>query len=243
MSNLFQEVLSDAQGVEERLLGPSYKYYDQIKTPSEIGMSSDGNLGALGRDIDGLIQYVELLVTGNSNASKTGRPLGNKFFLQTGAKCMAPNKTEVDRYIYVNNIPAGNVPFISSGLGVNFTEFKGLIPGAISDLNVLNPFSIMQSFMSGSTPPCQEVTLQTIDVNNNTSQETHYVTLVDLQNMDPCTMPGKVNKYTNPQKNCRETFENITSTDIDFPKDPVIQIYFAGLALLGIYTLSKLMKK
>ena len=28
---------------------------------------------------------------------------------------------EVDRYIYVNNVPQGNVPFISSGLGVNFT--------------------------------------------------------------------------------------------------------------------------
>jgi hypothetical protein len=245
MANLFQEVLSDAQGVEERLLGPTYKYYNQIKMPSEIGMSSDGNLGALARDINGLVQYVEVLVTGNSNASKTGRPLGNKFFLQTGAKCMAPNNQEVDRYIYVNNVPAGNIPFISNGLGVNFSEFKGLIPGTMSDLNVLNPFAIMQSFMSGSTPPCQEVTLQTIDVNNNVSQETHYVTLVDLQNMDPCTLPGNVNNYANPAKSCRETFENrlLTPANVDFPKDPIVQVYFAGLAALGIYTLSKLMDR
>ena len=30
MSNIFQEVLTDAQGVEQRLLGPSYPYYKNI---------------------------------------------------------------------------------------------------------------------------------------------------------------------------------------------------------------------
>lgn len=242
MSNIFQDVLNDAKGVEQSLLGPSYKYYDQIKSPSEIGMSADGDLGALARDVDGLVQYVEVLVTGNSNASRTGRPLGNKFFLQTGAKCMNPNKQEVDRYIYVNNIPSGNIPFISSGLGKNFSEFKGLIPGAVSDLNTLNPFTIMQSFMSGSTPPCQEVTLETIDVNNNSSQETHYVTLVDLQNMDACSMPGGVNNYTKPARRCKEAFENQTLSPV-MPRDPIVQLYFAGLAALGIYTLTRLMHK
>lgn len=245
MANLFQEVLSDAQGVEARLLGPTYKYYQQIKLPSEIGMSDAGNLGALGRDIDGLIQYVEVLVTGNSNASKTGRPLGNKFFLKTGAKCMAPNNKEVDRYIYVNNVPAGNIPFISGGLGVNFSEFKGLIPGSMSNLKVLNPFAIMQSFTSGSTPPCREVTFQTIDVNNNSSQETHFVTLVDLQNMDACSMPGGVNNFINPARRCKETFENrsLTPADIEFPQDPIVQVYFAGLAGIGVYTLMKLLER
>ena len=139
MSNLFEEVLKDAQGVEEKLLGPSYPYYKNIKDPSEIGMSDKGSLKALGKDIDGLINYVEVLVTGKSKASATGGPLGNKFFLQTGAKCVDTKTDEqVTRYIYVNNIPQGNIPFISDGLGVNFSEFKGLIPGAMSNLNVLN---------------------------------------------------------------------------------------------------------
>ena len=88
MSNLFEEVLKDAKGVEEKLLGPSYPYYKNIKTPSEIGMTDKGTLNALGKDIDGLINYVEVLVTGKSKASSTGGPLGNKFFLQTGAKCL-----------------------------------------------------------------------------------------------------------------------------------------------------------
>ena len=168
MSNLFEEVLQNANEVQDKLLGPTYPYYKNIKTPSEIGMTSDGTLSALAQDINGLIDYVEVLVTGNSPASATGGPLGNKFFLMTGAKCL-DNKSnqQVDRYIYVDNVPAGNIPFISSGLGVNFSEFKGLIPGTLGNLNVLNPYAIMQSFLSGSTPPCQELTMETIDINNN----------------------------------------------------------------------------
>jgi len=144
MANLFQEVLTDAKGVEERLLGPTYPYYKNIKTPSEIGMSDKGTIQQMAKDINGLVQYVELLVTGKSKASATGKPLGNKFFLKTGGKCAAidsctdPNDAstcqKVDRYIYVDNVPVGNIPFISSGLGVNFSEFKGIIPGAMGNL-------------------------------------------------------------------------------------------------------------
>jgi len=245
MSNLFQDVLNDAQNVEQKLLGPGYKYYNQIKTPTELGMSSNGDLTTLANDINGLVQYVEVLVTGNGNASKTGRPLGNKFFMKTGAKCMAPNNQEVDRYVYVNNVPSKNVPLINNGMGVNFTQFKGLLPGTINDLNALNPFTLMQSFLLGSSPPCQEVTFETIDVNNNSSKETHYVTLVDLKNMDPCGMPGNVNNYTNPPKKCTESFSNKTlePAEIKFPNDPIVQLYFAGLAYLGIYALVKMMEK
>jgi len=213
MSNIFQEVLTDVNGLENKLLGPSYPYWQNIKSPSQIGMSSEGSLSAMGRDIDGLIQYVEVLVTGGGNASTTGGPLGNKFFLQSGGKCLDvknckdPNDTStcpsVDRFIYINNVPQGNIPFISSAMGENFSEFKGLIPGTISNLNAINPFAMMQSFMAGSTPPCQEVTLETINVNNVKSTETHFVTVVDLQNMDPCNfkmgkIPLRVNHVDKP---------------------------------------------
>jgi len=245
MSNLFDEVLQDAQGVEERLLGPTYPYYKNIKTPSEIGMSDNGSLSALGKDINGLIQYVEILVTGNSQASSTGGPLGNKFFLKTGAKCNdIKTNQEVDRYIYVNNVPVGNIPFISQGLDVNFSEFKGLIPGSMSNLNVLNPFSIMQSFLSGSTPDCQELTMRTIDVNNNKSSETHFVTLVDIKNMDPCSFQNNTNPITNV--GCKETFETanlMNTSDIKLPKDSVTQLYFLTLSMLGIYILYRFMEK
>lgn len=245
MSNVFQDVLNDAQGVEEKLLGPSYPYYKNIKMPNEIGMTDKGTLKALGKDIDGLIQYVELLVSGKSKASATGGPLGNKFFLKTGAKCV-DNKTneQVDRYIYVNNIPDGSIPFISNGLGVNFKDFRGLIPGAMGNLSVLNPFNILQAFLSGGTPPCQEITMETVDVNNNKSSETHYVTLVDIGNMNPCSFSDKKNPKTGVK--CKESFTSYNlneSEEFPFPNDTFDQLYFAGLGGLGIYILYKLMEK
>jgi hypothetical protein len=253
MSNIFQEVITDVNGVEKRLLGPTYPYYKNIRTPTQIGMSSKGTISQMTADIDGLIQYVNLLVSGKSKASATGKPLGNKFFLQTGAKCAAidkcsePNDSstcqQTDRYIYINNVPQGNIPFISSGMGVNFSEFKGLIPGTMGNLNVLNPFAIMRAFMSGSTPPCQEITMQTIDVNNNSSSETHYVTLADIQNMDPCSFPNGKNPVTKDK--CKETFQNPVAKDATpiMSDDPTDQLYFASLAGICIYILYRLMEK
>jgi len=250
MSNLFEEVLNDATGVEERLLGPTYPYYKNIKMPNQIGMSEKGTIQQMSKNIDGLIQYVELLVSGKSKASATGYPLGNKFFLKTGAKCKAVDTCkddkdmssceEVDRYIYVDNVPSGNIPFISNGLGVNFTEFKGLIPGAMGNLNVLNPFAIMRSFLTGSTPPCQQIKMQTITSNNVKSAESHYVTLTDISNIDPCTFSDKTNPIT--KQKCKETFEN-NNDIINIPDDISTQLYFFSLSILGIYILYRLMEK
>jgi hypothetical protein len=253
MSNLFDQVLTNTKGVEERLMGPTYPYYKNIRQPSEIGMSDKGTIQQMGKNIDGLIQYVEVLVSGKSRASTTGGPLGNKFFLQTGAKCAAVDKCsdpkdpstceKTNRYIYVNNVPQGNIPFISSGLGVNFSEFKGLIPGAMGNLNVLNPFGIMRAFLSGSTPPCQQITLQTIDVNNNRSSETHYLTLTDITNMDPCFFSDRRNPLTGQK--CKETFQTGVAAHASpvLPEDPLAQIYFLCLAGVGIYILNGLMNK
>ena len=247
--NIFQDVLSDANGVQNSLLGPTYPYYKNIKMPSQIGMSDKGTIKQLGTNIDGLINYVELLVSGKSKASKTGGPLGNKFFLKTGGKCI-DNSTDgsnnqVDRYIYINNVPNGTIPFISSGMGVNFSDFEGLIPGSMGNLEALNPFAILQSFMSGSTPPCQEITMQTIDSNNRKSSESHFVTVTDIKNINPCSFPKKKNPIT--KSKCKEAFvsggvsEN--AEPVEMPDDIVAQLYFAGLGCLGIYILHRFMEK
>jgi hypothetical protein len=251
MSNLFQEVLNDANGVQDKLLGPTYPYYKNIKSPSQIGMSDKGTMQQMAKDIDGLIQYVELLVSGNSKASATGGPLGNKFFLQTGGKCAAvdscsdPNDDstcqQVDRYIYINNVPEGNIPFISSGMGVNFSDFKGLIPGAMGNLNALNPFAILRAFAAGSTPPCQQITMQTITNDNVKSSETHYVTLADITSMDPCSFTNGKNPVTN--KKCSEAFQTYNDAEVLMPDDPLAQLYFGSLGVLGLFILYRLMEK
>jgi len=245
-NNMFQEVLTNAQAAKEKYMGPDYPYYKFIRTPSEIGMSNKGSLSQLGKNIDGLIGYVELLVSGGGKASATGKPLGNKFFLKTGGKCTdTATDQEVDRYIYINNVPQGNIPFISSGVGVNFTEFRGLIPGTISNLNAFNPMEMFQAFLAGSKPDCQEITMETIDVYNNRSTESHFVTLVDIKNMDPCIFKDKKNPLTGVA--CKETFSNLNAEELfssyRIPDDPIVKLYFASLGVLGIYIMYCLMAK
>ena len=80
------------------IFGEDYAYYNYIKTPKQLGMSTKGNLDTIGKDIIGLTEYVKVMVTGTSKASSTGKPLGNKYFLQSGGKCTDTiTKQEVDR--------------------------------------------------------------------------------------------------------------------------------------------------
>jgi len=249
-SNIFQAVLKDANAVQNELLGPTYPYYKNINSPSDLGMSSNGSLSTLGKDVNGLIGYVQLLVEGTGDASKTGQPLGNKFFLKTGAKCVDSENKQQDRYIYIDNVPNGNIPFISQGMGEDFTEFRGLIPGMMSDLNTLNPYSIMQAFLAGSNPKCQEIKMEVIKNNNQSSNESHYVTVVDIQNMDPCSFPDGKNPIT--KKGCQQSMSNMNLQEINteynhssniIPNDIIIQFYFLGLTIIGIYVLYKIMNK
>ena len=62
MSNFFEDVLDDAKNVEQQILGPDYEYWKQIKSPSQLGMSAKGSISTIAKDVDGLINYVELLV-------------------------------------------------------------------------------------------------------------------------------------------------------------------------------------
>jgi hypothetical protein len=216
MSNFFSDVMTDMKGMEQNLLGPDYLYWKRILKPSDIGMSSDGNFGALTNNVNGLIDYVEVLVSGNAG-STTGGPLGDKFFLKTGGQCTdVDSGQKVDRYIYIDNVPNGNIPFISSGLGgTDFTEFEGLIPGLLGDLGKLNPLNLFKSFMMGDNPDCMSVTLETVrpaldDNLNDTGQdiratEKQYVAVADVKNMDPCIFNDKKNP-ADPSLTCTETF-------------------------------------
>lgn len=223
---------------ENSLTGPNYQYIKQIKTPSDMHMTSKG--ASLTTDFVGLIEYVKLLVSGDSKASVTGRPLGNKFFLKTMGQCTAVDTQEkVDRYLYFNNIPQGNIPLISGALGVNFKEFRGIVPGAISDLNAFNPASIYRSLTSGVNPDCQNITLEVIDNNNQKSTETHYVALEDIKSMDPCGMPGNTNPVTGQR--CRETFQPIVETDFFFflTRDPMAFLFLVGYCIIVFVLFAK----
>ena len=203
-----------------------------------MGMSTKGTIQAISKDVGGLINYVELLVTGKGKASKTGRPLGNKFFLKTAATCKDKKSGGiVDRYVYVNNVPNGNIPFISSASGMNFSTFEGLVPGTLSNLSDMNPLLIFQAFMSGSQPDCQEITLETIDVHNKKGTETRHVTVTDLQNMSPCDFANNKNPIT--KEKCKESFTDRKRTYI--PDDFLVKLFYSGLSIIGVYILIGIM--
>jgi hypothetical protein len=246
------------------LLGPSYDYWKSIKQPSEMGMSPGFSLDALATNVDGLLSYVELLIQGSGNASVTGKPLGNKFFLQTTGKCsettaekwkqerdedaawdrayedvqnkegakeitedqanklknaLNEQKKERDekrkgekklvaRWIYVNNIPDGSIPFIASGAdGRTFDDLRGLIPGALGNLGALNPVQLFNGFTAGTYPDCAKVTLETVDNDNVRRSETRHVALVEMVEMNPCHFPGRYNPASG--KSCQNRNEGM----------------------------------
>lgn len=241
MSDIFSRALDDVDQLQEDLLGPDYNYTKQIKSPEEMGMSSQGSSSAISNNISGLVSYTQLLVTGSGNASKTGGPLGDKFFLETGAKCKDKETgEEVSRSIYVNNVPDGSIPFITQGLGgAKFTAFRGLVPGTMSNLNRLNPLQMFQAFMAGTNPPCRAVTMPTIDNNNRVRNETRYVTDIDIKGLDPCMFTARKNPVTGAT--CREAFSKIDKADM--PDDTLIQFYYSALGLMGLYILFKLYER
>jgi len=242
-SGFFGQVSGDVNELKQEMLGPEYHYARQIKDPKSIGMSDKGSLPQVARNVRGLINYTEVLVTGNGRASKTGGPIGPKFFLKTGAKCKdkATGK-KVTRYIYADYVPKGNIPFISSGMGGNFKDMRGLIPGTMSNVNDLNPFSIFGAFMTGSTPPCRELTMETIDTNNRKKNETHHVIDYDIKNMDPCGFGNKRNPISG--KRCKEFFDVIdVEENSKLPNDSIIQVYVAALGVVCLYFVYKMGNK
>lgn len=247
MANFFQDVLQNADAVQQDLLGPNYEYWKQVRTPGELGMSGSGSISALTRNVAGLVDYVEVLVGGGGGASKVNGPMGNKFFLKTGAKCKDKQTgKKVDRFMYVNNVPDGSIPFISQGLGgMTFPSFRGLVPGALGDLDVLNPFAIFQAFMMGNLPDCQPLTMETIDANNNKSQQTQYVASVDIGNMNPCWFNDRRNPVTGAA--CQQAFQNMLKEDgfisADIPEGLIPKLFMASMGGLSLYILYKLMTR
>ena len=179
MSDAFKQITDT-----DDFLGETYQYHKNVKGPKQMGVSSQGKFSALKKDVKAITEYVKVLVSGKSKASKTGKPLGNKYFIKTPGKCTdVDTGKEVERSMYINNIPEGNIPLLSGLTGSNFKQLRGLLPGMASNLNALNPGTLFSAFGEGRAPECQKVTLPVVDNNNKKSKETAFITLDDLRRM------------------------------------------------------------
>jgi hypothetical protein len=184
----------------------NYMYYKFIKTPSDLGMSPGSNLSNISDGVAGIISYINLLVQGNSAASTTGQPLGNKYFYPTSQKCTDPDGNSQTLSLYVDNVPSGSLGIIPAGVGGNFSTFKGLIPGMLEDAFSLAKIDFFSAFTSMDPPKCQNVTLETISVDNKTSQDSGYVSISDIKNISPCNFVANNNTNTITGGTCSESF-------------------------------------
>ena len=254
MSNPYESGKGDPKNLEDALLGPhSYSYYDKIKAPAQMGMSSDGSIDALTNDVAGLIAYVDILAFGNSEASTSGGPLGNKYFLQTSAKCFDKNDKEQNRYIYINNIPDGKFKLLPNNTGMTLTNtnYEGLIPGIMEDISRMNPMQLFQSFVTGSKPKCSKVTLPVGSAGDPginppnckipSACESHYLLNTEINGMNDAWFSSDHPKPTN-----LEGFDNwkpIEDTKLNYekmPNDPIIKLWYTALGILGLYLFTKL---
>jgi hypothetical protein len=249
---------------ENKFLGPGYNYVDHIKTPSELGMSSEGSFNALADNIAGLLAYIDVLVIGHGklgtgskakNPNGTYRnypkPLGNKYFFDTAVKCKDDNGEEHVRSIYINNVPDGGLPFVSMiSPNIQLSGVEGLLPGVLSNLSQIHPMQILGAFTAGSSPKCQAITMEVSDQFDLRKLDTRYVTTEDIIVMPKNWFPSNF-----PQKNyLKEGFDMAEEEDkktpeknpIDYsqmPDDMIIKFYYSMLGLLGIYILIKMLIK
>ena len=148
--------------VSTDVMGPSYSYADHIQGPSALGVGNNGTMSQLGSNTSAIIQYVKYMVSGPA--------LGNQYFVNTGGSCVAPDGSTQSRFNYINNISNGAdlIPeTMKQDLGGIATDFNGLIPGMLGDIEGLNPVSLFTSISADSTPACECYSCPTISGNQS----------------------------------------------------------------------------
>ena len=130
-----EKVLDGSKSSCAQETNPSYTYSAHIKTPSKLHMGTKGN--RVNKNLSGLGAYTDILTKGKSKATKKKKALGGAYFAGTGATCYDASCNAQTSTCYQNSIPADS-------------SEQGLIPGLISDLNVLSGMDPT----SGGTAPC-----------------------------------------------------------------------------------------
>ena len=152
------------------LLGPSYSFADELRTPSELGIGRDGSFDGIMRAVGGINYYTDAIGFGEATgiARSQGmhqQPLGIRYFMKTGQTC----SNGADMYEYISSVPNG-LPGrvgkeVERTLGV---RMRGLAPGIMEDAaTALNPLPLFKSAIGSGYSQCKKVTLPVGDLNGN----------------------------------------------------------------------------
>ena len=123
---------------------------------------------------------------------------------------------------------------------------------------------MFQAFMTGSTPDCQEVVMQTIDVNNIPGIGAGYITVADINSMNsnwflggnrPAILPKiplpattesftTINDSSNVNDSSNDNKVNYSKINYSkMPDDILSKVYFTALGLLGLYIFLRMFQK
>ena len=158
MAAIWSDLENGAATATNSVMGPAYSYADHIQGPSSMGVGSDGTMSQLSRNTGAIINYVKYMISGPA--------LGNQYFIATGGQCIAADGSTQDRSNYINNIASGSdlLPAtMKQDLGGLTSDFNGLIPGMLEDIEGLNPVTLFSSLSANSIPDCKCYTCPTVN--------------------------------------------------------------------------------
>ena len=207
------------------------------------------------------MEFINAVLQGTKMRKGPGKKytLGPFGFINTGATCKDTKSGKtVPRYTFSDYRATGNIPFLSSAAGVNFSTLKGLIPGMVETAAKASPMGLVNAFSQGADPECSEIRMLAMDNDGNIGVESHHVLDSDIRNMDPCMFyatqsgPFTANSKQVSKKKRRnpltgekcEGFQNIKSNKLDYsklPDDDFIKFYYSIMTLLGMYIVLKLL--
>ena len=167
----------------DKVLGKSYDYLKDIKSPAQKGVSSAGTMDQVFTNTGAITGYVNNLLLGPK--------LGNQMFSDTGGTCKAPNGSVVRRWTWVNNkMGADDAAAIlgpSFQRAVGGSGIDGIVPGMGGDIAAINPLKIMNAMVLDASPPCQAYTCPvTLEDGTDNGTETHFMSPSLELNMNGC---------------------------------------------------------
>jgi len=154
-------------------LGPSYSFADELKSPGEIGVRSDGSVNGIMAAVAGVNYYTDVIGFGEAtslNRMQNGdnlKPMGIRYFLPTGATC----SNGALMWAYIDSVPKGNLMgkrITNAMQQMGLPGMRGLAPGILEDArDALNPMPIFQAAMGTGYPKCKLVSLPVGDLQGN----------------------------------------------------------------------------
>lgn len=185
----------------DAVLGPSYDYLKDIKSPANRGVSSAGTMDQVFTNTGAITGYVNDLILGPVD----GSGFGNQLFSDTGGKCRLPGtidpKTKLDnndgevvhRWTWINNKmgvdDAAGILGDSFKNAVGGSGINGIVPGIGGDIAAMNPLKIMNAMVLDGIPPCQAFTCPITDsAGKNRTSQTHFLSPSLELNMNGCAL-------------------------------------------------------